>query len=337
MDTTIDQPQDGRGRRGVVFIVSQPRAGSTLLQTMLGGHPQVIAPGETWLMLPLAHAVCGSVRDVSAPYDGYLADHAISLFSQSCLSHGVSEIQREIGAAAARIFDSVCARANAQFVVDKTPRYYWIIEDLLQLLPECRLIVLLRNPLAVLSSIAKTWSLRNLPAYRADLLEAPSRLANALELEHDRVMTVRYEKLIEDPETVLTEIQNYIGLDPVSGLSEYGSAPRRVFGDPSGIHGATGVNRGSLEKWVRDAANDAAMWRVCDDYRKSLGRNLLLRLGYPPEVLEQQLASVKPFGTAIAPSLKSHLRPASSEPIRSMKQIRSICAKAASGGLRKAA
>ncbi len=333
----MEQPQDDRGRRGVVFIVSQPRAGSTLLQTMLGGHPQVVAPGETWLMLPLAHAICGSVRDVTAPYDGYLADHAISLFSQSCLDHGVSDIQREIGAAAERIFDSVCARANAQVVIDKTPRYYWIIEDLLQLLPQCRVIVLLRNPLAVMSSIAKTWSLRNLHAYRADLLEAPSRLANAVELEHDRVMTVRYEKLIEDPEPCLTAIQRYIGLDPVSGLSEYGSAPRRVFGDPSGIHGATGVNRGSLEKWLRDAANDASMWRICDDYRKALGKNMLRRLGYQPERLEQQLASVKPFGTAIAPSLRSHLHAASSEPVRSMKQIRSIFARAASGGLRKAA
>lgn len=335
-DANRDEPHGNR-RPQVVFIVSQPRAGSTLLQTMLGGHPQVTAPGETWLMLPLVHAIHGSTRAVSCPYDGYLADHAISLFAQNYLARGVGDIQRELGAAAARIFASVCARANTQVVIDKTPRYYWIIDDLLRLLPDCHVIVLLRNPLAVLSSMVKTWSLRSLTNYRADLLEAPSRLANATEYDSRRITTVRYEQLVESPDSVLMELQARIGLDPVDGLSEYGLAPRRPFGDPAGIHQSTSANRSSLEKWIQDASRDASMWRLLDDYRRLLGRDLTMRLGYNFEQLEHTLRSVKPFGTSIAPSLTSQLGPRPVEPVRSFRRFRGVCARIASSATRQAA
>jgi hypothetical protein len=36
----------------LVFLISLPRAGSTLLQRLLMGHPLVASCGEPWLALP---------------------------------------------------------------------------------------------------------------------------------------------------------------------------------------------------------------------------------------------------------------------------------------------
>lgn len=314
----------------IVFIVSQPRAGSTLLQTMLAGHPQVHAPGEAWLMLPLVHAISGSRRDVRSPYDQCLADDAVGEFVRENLAGGWSELQAEIGRAASSLYESARRRAGASVLIDKTPRYYWIIEDLLSLIPDCRVILLRRNPLAVLSSIMETWTRRTrvgfLKDYRADLLEAPARLAAAMSIDDDRLTSLRYEDLVADPESQLMRLQQFIGLEPVEGLQHYGTAARRTYGDPQGVHQHDSAQFGSLEKYLSAASRRATDWRLMDDYRRHLGSTLLSRLGYDDQALKQALDAIKPSGTSLAPSLDSQVRPRPSEPRRSIIRARRIAA-----------
>ncbi len=317
------------GRCDVLFVVSQPRAGSTLLQTMLAGHPKVTAPGETWLMLPLIYAVGGPRSAQDAPYCGKLADQAIECFAAEHLDRGVSSIQREIGVAAMKVYQSVRERTGADVLVDKTPRYYWIIDELLHFMPTCRIILLVRNPLAVLSSILSTWatnSVGNLSSYRADLLEAPARIANAMQYDDSRVKTIHYEELVRDTEQTLCGLQQFMGLDVVNGLGNYGLAPKRRFGDPVGIHDHTSPILDSVDKWVSHASQSPVVWKLLSDYRYVLGDDLLGRLGYSGEKLAAQLQSVKPAGTGIAPSLQSQLRKKPIEPVRSVFRLRNACA-----------
>ncbi|MCA9138447.1 MAG: sulfotransferase [Planctomycetales bacterium] len=316
----------------VCFIVSQPRAGSTLLQTMLGGHPDVYAPGEAWLMLPIVHAIAGSRRAVESPYDQCLADDAVGEFLRENLHGGWSEFQTELGLAAQRLYESARVRAGAKVLIDKTPRYYWIIEDLLSLIPDCRIIVLRRNPLAVLSSIMETWTRPTrvgfLKDYRADLLEAPARLAAAMSIRDERIRSLRYEDLVEDPDSCLRDLQSFINVDVVDGLQHYGSARRRAYGDPKGVHQHQSAKSDSLEKYLQRAAERATTWRLIDDYRRQLGPELLARLGYDDQILRQQLEGVKPIGTRLAPSLVSQVQPRPAEPRRSMIRLRRVMADA---------
>ena len=41
----------------LIFIISQPRSGSTLLQRMLSGNKDIKTSAETWLMLHPLYAV----------------------------------------------------------------------------------------------------------------------------------------------------------------------------------------------------------------------------------------------------------------------------------------
>lgn len=332
-DVHVAQTQLSRSvSTSVCFIVSQPRAGSTLLQTMLGGHRDIYAPGEAWFMLPIAHAISGSRRAVESPFDQCLADDAIGEFVRENLNGGWSDFQAELGQAAKRIYEAARHRAGAKVLIDKTPRYYWIIEDLLSLIPECRIILLRRNPLAVLSSIMETWTRPTrvgfLKDYRADLLEAPARLAAAMSIQDDRIRSLRYEDLVHDPDSRLRELQSFLGLDVVDGLQHYGAAERRTYGDPKGVHQHKSAKSDSVEKYLNRAALSATTWRLMDDYRMHLGADLLERLGYDDQILQQQLEAIKPVGTRLAPTLASQVCPRPPEPRRSLIRLRRLAADA---------
>lgn len=322
-----EQPEVKPSTAKLVFIVSQPRSGSTLLQTILEKHPQVAAPGETWLMLPLTHSLLATGRGIDAPYETEFADEAIGLFAQEHLPHGIQTIQGELGMAASRIYDLARRRARADVLVDKTPRYYRIIDDLLHWLPDCRVIALTRNPLAVLASIITTWSPR-LYRYRADLLEAPEHLAKARHSNNPRILSIGYEDLVGSPESTLTSIQQFMGIDVVSKLFHYGTAKRRRYGDPVGIFNDTAAHQRSLNKWISLAGSSAANWRLLDDYRRLLGSELLEQLGYDSNELRESLATVRPRGTRIAPSLIANIDYGSAEPMKSLVSIQRFCADA---------
>ena len=41
----------------IIFLISQPRSGSTLLQAILGGHPDIHTCSEPWIALPFIYAL----------------------------------------------------------------------------------------------------------------------------------------------------------------------------------------------------------------------------------------------------------------------------------------
>jgi hypothetical protein len=63
----------------LVFLLSMPRSGSTLLSLMLGSHPEVCCPPEPWIVLALAEYLgLGNVRNT--PYGREWAEIAAMEF-----------------------------------------------------------------------------------------------------------------------------------------------------------------------------------------------------------------------------------------------------------------
>ena len=58
---------DGKQGENLIFIISQPRAGSTLLQRILGGHPEIHTAAEPWIMLHPLYAL--KSKGCSAEYN----------------------------------------------------------------------------------------------------------------------------------------------------------------------------------------------------------------------------------------------------------------------------
>ncbi|HEB84149.1 MAG TPA: sulfotransferase, partial [Bacteroidetes bacterium] len=177
----------------LIFVVSQPRAGSTLLQRILGGHPQVHTTAEPWIML---HPLFGLKKSgIHAAYDHALGRQALEDFC-STLPDGREACLRAVRAMGLELYNSALAGTGKSRFLDKTPRYYFILPELSEVFPRASLVLLFRNPLAVLSSIldswlswGKWWENEAIAQYRYDLLEAPRRLIEGREALGGRAVT----------------------------------------------------------------------------------------------------------------------------------------------------
>jgi hypothetical protein len=271
----------------VIFLVSQPRAGSTLLQTMLNGHTRIDSAPEPWLMFnPLyvlkeqhgttdfGHKSWGAsvddflcrIPDGHAVYDQHMRDLALDLYGK--------------------------ARSNEDHLfLDKTPRYFLILDDLMRIMPEARYIMLIRNPLAVLMSTLATFPYPERVCIRhgSDLLDGPRCLVEGLAKYRDRMTVVQYEQLVLDPDTHLQTICNDFGLDYQTGMTEYSKhrIPQGKGGDPN-IHKHDRPHTASVDKWLKSITSKERA-DLCLSYMKQLGKPTFEALGYDYDHMHQQI------------------------------------------------
>jgi hypothetical protein len=277
--------------QNLIFLVSQPRAGSTMLQRVLGGHPDVHTVGEPWLMLPPAHALRG--EDADAPYDATHAARAVRAFLAA-----LPEGEEAYFEGVRRMFGHLYARAREaggkRLFLDKTPRYYSILPELQRVFPEARFLLLYRNPLAVLHSLYRqTWMRRSRtfrPHHRADLLEAPRLLPEGAERLGQTALVVRYEDLVARPEAEVKRICKWLGVSFSPDLLAYGGdAPWPwKFGDQGTVRAHERPVQDRLNAW-RDGLADPQFARLAREYLSRLEPDTVARLGYSAEELERDV------------------------------------------------
>lgn len=222
-----------------IFLVSQPRSGSTMLQAVLSNHAAISTRSEPWLQLLRAPFTDPNL--VCAPFDWKITvDAADQVESQGrCLNELRAALRHTID----QFYQRSADQDQAEYFLDKTPRYYYILEELYQQYPEAQFLVLYRNPVSVLASIHKTWlsqkRFESLYDYAGDLIDAP-RLMDAFVAQHgdsERVMTVEYEHLVSTPNTAFSAIFNWLGLEYSDALLSYGENETYTgkYGDPTGV------------------------------------------------------------------------------------------------------
>jgi len=158
-----------RKGENLIFILSMPRSGSTLLSS----HPEICCPPEPWIVLAVAEYLeLGNVRNV--PYDRVLAEIAAIefLLNPERKQRGVlGKALRTIGetshldaiAAARQILQAAYQLhldvSGKSVFVDKTPRYYTVLGLIDNIFPVVKKIVLLRNPLDIFASYKTSWGI----------------------------------------------------------------------------------------------------------------------------------------------------------------------------------
>jgi hypothetical protein len=280
---------------GLIFLVSQPRAGSTLLQRILGCHPEIHTVGEPWLLLPSLYTLHPEHGDIG--YDIGKASQALQLFLAS-----FSEGERTYLGSMRKMYTYLYQRAlegsGKPHFLDKTPRYYAFLREIRQIFPEASLIVLLRNPLAVLNSIIRAWtrwSLLSLYHYRRDLLDAPRLLLQGMESLVPQPIVVRYEALVESPEATIHHICDELSLDFIPDMVDYAhqTTPKWEMGDQDGVYQHRRPVPDSVNRWT-EGLTDPQLWRLSHDYLERLGQETIDHLGYDYVSLSQTLAAHRP-------------------------------------------
>jgi len=130
-------------------------------------------------------------------------------------------------------------KTDYHFVIDKTPRYWEILDEIVELFPKSKIIILKRNPKDVFKSIVTTWdikTLNNLTVFKRDLLIAPKVIKEFCKKQKNNpnVYEIKYELLIKNLKSEVEKLYNWIGLqydDSVLDISK-NKKYKGKFGDP---------------------------------------------------------------------------------------------------------
>lgn len=255
-----------------LFIFSMPRSGSTLLQRILGAHPEIATAAEPWLLLPLAGmSGAGGV----ATYANYSHRGAVEAVAdlQAALEGGAEAYRSALAGFVEALYDAAGGRSVSYFL-DKTPRYYLIIDFILELFPDAKVILLTRNPLDVAASIVNSWGGGRLWLHPGilDLFEGPVRLHEARERHASRLHCVSYERLVVDTEAETRAILDYLDLEFDSAILSDASVASFAgsMGDKS---------RKSMDSAVRDDSVGSWQRVFATPVRRAFLQRYLKRLG----------------------------------------------------------
>lgn len=277
----------------LIFLVSQPRAGSTLLQSILAGSETAHTTAEPWLMLHPLYALRETGH--AADYDATVAARALQDFL-STLADGEDAYYRATRLMALELYGQACREAGKSRFLDKTPRYYQILPELGRVFPRARFVILLRNPAAVLSSILRTWvkgDWNRFDYFRDDLLAAPGLLTAFAAEAKQQARVVHYESVVREPEIAIQALCGWLELPYRPEMLDYGrqARPKGRYGDPTGIEKHARPSAGSLDAWL-DHARDPQTHHLLSAYLNALGAEQIAAMGYDAGQLAAQLDSV---------------------------------------------
>jgi Sulfotransferase family len=266
----------------LIFLISQPRAGSTMLQRILGSHPEVHTLPEPWIMLHPLYAL--RRNGITTEYNVEWAVNQSEAFLDR-LPDGRDVLVEAQHRAYSYLYECALSSSGKSYFLDKTPRYYHVIPELYHVFPKAKFIYLLRNPLAVLASILKSWvgnDWTKLQLYRCDLSDAPRLLIDGLQVKDVRHVMVRYEDVVTNPEETIKQLCSQLNISFHLKMIEYGQQtfPEADWGDQRTIYNESRPEKGYKDRWVETlmASPQWQDWGM--NYLRMLGPELLARMGY---------------------------------------------------------
>jgi hypothetical protein len=267
------------------FIVGCSRSGTTLLRSMLDSHPQLAIPGESHFMSKMRRRQRRYVVDGHLHIERFMDDLMRDpWFTRWGISRG-SVLKRlrasqvvDLADAFRVVFRQYADAQGKPLYGDKTPSYVMTMPVIAELLPEARFIHLVRDGRDVALALKEA---DFGPSHVADAaLHWKLRVTRGLragEALHGRVLLVRYEDLVQDPQRVLETACAFIGLGfDESMLRFFERGDHLLKGDPQPEHHRRLAQppRSGLRDWRRDmSADDQRMFEV-------LAGDALTELGY---------------------------------------------------------
>lgn len=279
----------------LLFVVSPPRSGSTLVQRMIGSHTEVHTHPEPHLITPLAYLGYHDTVE-KAPYDHINSAEAIRLFV-SHLPNGEKDYLDALRAYVEVMYGRMLEPTGKRFFMDKTPAYALVLPFLASVLPTAKYVVLTRHPLAIFSSFANSffdgdWQRahdfnplleRYVPAIGRFVRERPVPLCH-----------VKYEEVVAAPERELERVFAYMGLENEPEAVNYGERFKadKGPGDPISVNQHSRPVTDSLHKWAAELASDGKKRALAEKMVARLSDEDLATWGWPRDRIFDALASV---------------------------------------------
>ena len=270
----------------LLFVIGPPRSGTTLLMRMLGAHSAIYSRAEPHLLTPLAHLGYYETVD-AAPFDHLQAAQAAREF--------VAELPRreEDYVDACRAYMDIlygrmlAARGKGKpLFLDKTPSNALILPFITKLYPLARYIVLTRHPAAVFSSYANSFFDGDYEAARRFnpiLNRYVPAMARLLGERRVPLIQMGYEQLVQQPETEMRRVCEFLVLAFEPGTIDYGKHEHEAggLGDPLTVDKHTRPVTESVEKWASELAQEPHKLRIVREMIATIDDADLETWGFP--------------------------------------------------------
>jgi hypothetical protein len=253
-----------------------------MLQQIFLSNPQVVAKPEPWLMLQLVYVY--KKLDWNGGYNPLYGHIALNDYLTST-GAGIEFLKSKIRDCALELY-SLSLKEGAIYVLDKTPRYYHIIDELVDLFPKAKFVLLARNPLSVFGSIlnynfnGNIKEMMSSPDRIHDLYTGPKNILKAKNRNLPNVVFIRYEDLVQDQGTIQTQIVNFLGIE----YKSFGYSVGMDFASTSWVDSKSVAKHSApvenyIDSW-RDHIHDGGAKCEAISYLRSLGEELMSGLGY---------------------------------------------------------
>jgi tetratricopeptide (TPR) repeat protein len=228
-----------------VFLVGFPRSGTTLLEQVLAGHPDVCALEEAPTFAEHYAAFMASARDLDrlaqlSPGD---ADHWRTAYWRAVRQFHPGLI--------GRVF------------LDKAPAGTLYLPLIAKLFPDAKVLFAVRDPRDVtLSCFRNNFQLNAMTYAFTDLGQTAACYAACMRMASAyrailplTIRDVRHEALVRDIAGELPDLCAFLGLQVTDDMADVaGTAARRMIRTPSARQVRSGLNSTGLERWRAYAA-----------------------------------------------------------------------------------
>lgn len=280
-----------------VFVVGMPRSGTTLVSALLDAHPDLAILPETHFYTR-CRSRTGASDTARAAWSRLVQQPGFTDagFTEEERERLRSKIESEVVEEASGVLEAVgtayAERAGAAAWGEKTPDHVPHIDRLLREFPDAVCLGVVRDPRDV------CLSLEGLPWNRDTLMESAWTWRTYQHLLQDRrmdcpgrVRTVRYEDVLEAPESVLASVLEWLGasaspdrIERMLAFSERAGGPSDVEREPWKGKVRRPIDASNREKW-RTQMPPARRWVV-----QTITGSALTGFGYPAPPVEKNRA-----------------------------------------------
>ncbi len=209
----------------IVFLVAKDRSGTTLLQTMLDSHPNISAPLESRFVLHFKNKYGKVTKWTQKIKVGFIKDllkeQKMELFWElnlEMLKQRIAALPEETtyGEICKQVYVSTASfheKGTAALIVDKNPIYAIMIPLLKEVYPDARFIHLVRDFRGNVNSIFSLYKKISIKNLGLSWVMNNQEIEKAKVFQPERFITVRYEDLLDQPQSELERLVHFFGLE----------------------------------------------------------------------------------------------------------------------------